>query len=106
MADKDQKTRTEENIEDEEILNQVIGGIKENGGMICPQCGFMMPISMYQIMQSTPIDCPNCHLALRIDREKSIDVLKRLQEIEEASKKDIRIIRMREGAEVPEGYQS
>lgn len=50
-------------------------------GMLCPQCGELIPVTKEQIVYNNAIVCPHCNLYLKIDRQKSskaIDALKKL----------------------------
>ena len=50
----------------------------ENTGINCPVCGTFIEITAIQLLAGIPITCPECHLALNIDRLKgktAIDAL-------------------------------
>ena len=51
-------------------------------GLKCPQCGEFIQTSIFQLITSSGLQCPACHLRLAIDRMKSkpaIDALKRVK---------------------------
>ena len=52
-------------------------------GMLCPQCGGFIPVSMQQIIADSSILCPHCGLRLYINQQESrpaIDALKKFQQ--------------------------
>lgn len=55
-------------------------------GMPCPECGGFIPISMYQIIASSSIFCPNCGLRLEINKSASSKAIDALKKVDAAQK--------------------
>ena len=65
----------------------------QKAGMKCPQCGGFIPTTIFELLTSGSLVCPECHLRLSIDRIKSkpaFDALRKVQNaqinLEEKSK--------------------
>ncbi len=74
-------------ILNETDLEQVFGGAEGSSGLRCPECGFIIPCTIQDILNASSIECPNCHLILPIDRVnsgKAIDALRKVQEAQNA----------------------
>jgi uncharacterized paraquat-inducible protein A len=56
-------------------------------GVPCPECSFVIPTTMPMLLAGTPIVCPMCALVLHVDREKSADSLKLIQQLYETTQK-------------------
>ena len=56
-------------------------------GVPCPECSFVIPTTMSMLLSGEPIVCPMCALVLHMDREKSADSLKLVQQLYEATQK-------------------
>lgn len=55
-------------------------------GLNCPQCGKFIETSIFQLLTSSVLYCPSCHLRLVIDRMKSkpaFDALRKVQMAQE-----------------------
>ena len=66
---------------------------EQKAGMKCPQCGTFIETTIFELLTSTALQCPSCHLRLNIDRMKSkpaFDALRKVQfaqdNLEKASK--------------------
>lgn len=55
-------------------------------GMPCPSCSCFIPITMYQILESSSIFCPSCGLRLEINKAASSKAIEALQKVTEAQK--------------------
>lgn len=53
-------------------------------GMKCPQCGAFIETSIFQLLPSTAIVCPNCNLRLVIDRMKSKAAFEAMRKVQAA----------------------
>lgn len=54
----------------------------QKSGMKCPQCGAFIETSIFELLTSSALACPACHLHLSIDRMKSktaFDALRKVQ---------------------------
>lgn len=58
---------------------------KRISGMSCPVCNGFIPISMYQILESS-IFCPSCGLRLDINKNASSKAIEALKKVEKAQK--------------------
>lgn len=56
-------------------------------GIPCPECEFVIPTTMEMLLLGEPIVCPMCGLALHVDREKSAESLKLVQQLHDATQK-------------------
>ena len=68
---------------------------EQKAGVKCPQCGTFIETSIFELLTSSTLSCPSCHLRLSIDRMKSkpaFDALRKVQQaqqnLEEKSKHD------------------
>lgn len=68
---------------------------EQKAGVKCPQCGTFIETSIFELLTSSTLLCPSCHLRLSIDRMKSkpaFDALRKVQQaqqnLEEKSKYD------------------
>lgn len=55
---------------------------EQKAGMKCPQCGEFIETSILELLTSSALVCPACHLRLTIDRMKSrpaFDALRKVQ---------------------------
>lgn len=62
------------NVEDHALEQKV--------GMKCPQCDSFIETSIFELLTSSGLSCPSCHLHLSIDRMKSktaFDALRKVQ---------------------------
>lgn len=57
------------------------------GGLPCPKCRQMIPISMQQMLMHHTFFCPSCGLRLDIDKNKSDKAIEALRKIEAAEKR-------------------
>lgn len=56
---------------------------QQRSGLACPQCGAFITTSIFQLLTTNALICPNCHLTLKIDRIKSqraFEVLRKVQQ--------------------------
>ena len=65
----------------------MIGSSNAQRGVPCPQCTFVIPITMEMLLSGDPIVCPMCALTLHIDVEKSANSLKLIRQLHEATQK-------------------
>lgn len=56
--------------------------IAKTPGINCPECGVRMVVSIQNLVNLEPIDCPNCELELSIDLEKSQSALESLRKLQ------------------------
>lgn len=62
--------------------NNNSNGQQQRVGMKCPQCESFIETSIFQLLTTNALVCPNCHLRLNIDRMKSrpaFDALRKVQ---------------------------
>jgi uncharacterized paraquat-inducible protein A len=58
---------------------------QQKTGLKCPQCGAFIETSIFQLLTANALNCPSCHLCLRIDRMKSraaFDALRKVQVVQ------------------------
>lgn len=60
----------------------------QKAGMKCPQCGTFIEIPVFELLTSSVLVCPLCHLHLNIDRMKSKPAFDALRKVH-ATQKDI-----------------
>lgn len=53
-------------------------------GLKCPQCDTFIEISIFQLLTTNALICPNCHLRLNIDRMKSQNAFDALRKVQAA----------------------
>lgn len=56
----------------------------EAKGMACPVCGHAFFPDIPQLLYQGLIQCPNCRLELRVNRQESKDALVHLEKLHEA----------------------
>ena len=59
---------------------------EQKAGMKCPQCGTFIETSIFELLTSSALECPACHLHLSIDRTKSKPALDALRKVEDTQK--------------------
>lgn len=59
---------------------------EQKAGMKCPQCGIFIETSIFELLTSSDLTCPSCHLRLSIDRMKSRPAFDALRKVQEAQK--------------------
>lgn len=55
-------------------------------GFPCPECKFIMKVTIEQLLYGKRIECPSCGLVLSVNKEKSKKSLKLLQDLHVAIK--------------------
>ena len=82
-ADKKPEVKTPE-------INAPPPSARYSPGLVCPQCGFRITLSIHDLLEHRPVVCLACGLALHVDRENSkacLDEVRKLNEaLEEADK--------------------
>lgn len=63
----------------------MIGRSNAQRGVPCPECNFVIPITMPMLLSGDPIVCPMCALTLHIDEEKSARSLNIIRQLYEAT---------------------
>lgn len=58
-------------------------GMNQSPGLICPQCGFRIQVTIEMLLNNPSICCTSCGLELSIDRDKSKPALNSLKAIYE-----------------------
>lgn len=53
-------------------------------GLKCPQCGEFIESSVFQLLTASALECPKCHLRLKIDRMKSQKAFEALRKVQAA----------------------
>jgi transcription initiation factor TFIIIB Brf1 subunit/transcription initiation factor TFIIB len=56
-------------------------------GLICPQCGFRIQVTIESLLNNASICCADCGLVLSVDRGKSEAALTALQKVYQSIKK-------------------
>lgn len=59
-------------------------GQQQKVGMKCPQCGEFIETSILQLLTCYALECPACHLKLKIDRMKSHKAFEALRKVQAA----------------------
>ncbi len=62
----------------------VQGSAQQKAGLKCPQCGTFIETSIFQLLTTNALVCPNCRLRLNIDRMKSRDAFDALRKVQAA----------------------
>jgi len=55
--------------------------LNQSPGLICPQCGFRIQVTIEMLLNNLSICCTSCGLELSIDKEKSKPALNSLKEV-------------------------
>ena len=57
---------------------------EQKAGLKYPQCGTFIETSIFELLNSSALECPSCHLHLSIDRmepkKTTFDALRKVQE--------------------------
>ncbi|MCD7969067.1 MAG: hypothetical protein LUF87_01775 [Alistipes sp.] len=56
-------------------------------GFECPSCKGFIPVAMHQLLSSGEIQCPNCSLTLRVNRQQSKKAVAALEKVNEAERR-------------------
>ncbi len=59
---------------------------RQQAGLKCPQCGAFIETSIFQLLTTNVLVCPNCSLKLKIDRMKSRQAFDALRKVQQAQK--------------------
>lgn len=57
---------------------------EQKTGLKCPRCGNFIETSIFQLLTTTALICPSCHLRLNIDRLKSKRAFDALRKVKAA----------------------
>jgi uncharacterized Zn finger protein len=61
--------------------------LKQPPGLICPQCGFRIQVTIESLLNNASICCTSCGLVLSIDQGESKAALIALQKVYQSIKK-------------------
>ncbi|WP_436515331.1 hypothetical protein [Ekhidna sp. To15] len=81
LEDKQSEIELEEKSQDKEVL------ISHRPGLVCPECGYKIPVNVDMLLSGSPIECPSCTLKLNVEQEQSKPVLDRLRKLDDTIKK-------------------
>ena len=75
-----------ETIERRPRRNTTVQQQQRMSGMSCPSCNGFIPITMYQILESSAIFCPSCGLKLEINKAASSKAIEALKKVDKAQR--------------------